>query len=420
MAIADRARFFAKRLGERLWVKPHAVCLLSIAGVFVAKAADRTDLGRSIPHITAASIEALLSIMGASMLVIATFAVASMVAAYASASSSATPRSFTLVISDDVSQNALSTFIGAFIFSIVALTAVKNDFFQDAGRTALFALTVVVFAMVIFTFVRWMDRIARLGRLGTSIDKVEEAAAQAITRRRAAPALRGRSAKRRLPQGRAVHATTVGYVQRVDVSTLQACAEEARGWVAVAALPGTFAVPGRALAYVGHDVDETAELDCEKVANAFVIGRERLFDEDPRFGLVVLSEIADRALSPGVNDPGTAIAIIGSLVRLFVLWTEPAEDSPAPDYDRVEVPVLSVRDMFDDAFTPIARDGAAAVEVVIRLLKALESLSSLGDPAVRDAALAHARLALARAEKRLELPEDLALVRSAAAFAGTT
>jgi uncharacterized membrane protein len=41
-----------------------------------------------------------------------------------------------------------------------------------------------------------------------------------------------------------------------------------------------------------------------------------------RFGLITLSEIASRALSPAVNDPGTAIQIISSHVRLFSLWAE--------------------------------------------------------------------------------------------------
>ena len=416
MAIADRLRFVLNRFGERLWVKPLAVCILSIAAVFAAKIADRLDLDQAVPDITGDSLEALLSIMAASMLVIATFAVASMVSAYASASSAATPRSFALVIADDVSQNALSTFIGAFIFSIVALTVLKNGFFGDTGRFALFGMTVIVFALVVLTFVRWVDRIARLGRLGTSIEKVEAAAAAAIRRRRATPTLGGVPAKRRLPEGRAVYGAAVGYVQRVDVATLQACAERAQGWVAVAALPGTFAMPGRPLAYFGHG-SEADEITHEEVAQAFVIGKERLFEEDPRFGLVVLSEVADKALSPGINDPGTAIAVIGSLVRLFVLWAEPSEDPAVPQYDRVEVPELSLRDMFDDAFTAIARDGAGAIEVVVRLQKALESLSSLGDPTMREAALAHTRLALARAERALDLPEDLALARDAAAFA---
>jgi uncharacterized membrane protein len=87
-----------------------------------------------------------------------------------------------------------------------------------------------------------------------------------------------------------------------------------------------------------------------------VIGDGRLYDDDPRFGLVVLSEIAGRALSPGVNDPGTAIA----------------------------------------------RDGAGAVEVAVRLQKALESLACIGNVALRDAAVHHARMALARAESVLD------------------
>ena len=44
--------------------------------------------------------------------------------------------------------------------------------------------------------------------------------------------------------------------------------------------------------------------DAEAIAATFVIGGSRVFDQDPRFGLLVLSEIASRALSPAVNDPG--------------------------------------------------------------------------------------------------------------------
>jgi len=415
---SSRIRFFFNRVRERLWVKPLAVCLFSIVAAFAAKVADGADLGEIVPAIKVESIETLLSIMASSMLVIATFAVASMVAAYASAGSAATPRSFTLVIADDVSQNALSTFIGAFIFSIVALTAVKNSVFGTAGRFALFALTAIVFGWVVYTFVRWVDRIARLGRLGTTVDKVEKAAAAALKQRRDAPTLNGLAIGAREPRGRPVFSATVGYVQRVDIAALQACAEQVQGRVVVAALPGAFAVPDRALAYVSADAGQESEPNLEEVVRAFRIGEDRHFDDDPRFGLVVLSEIAGRALSPAVNDPGTAIDIVGTLVRLFVLWNEqPETANSCVQYDRVEVPEISIRDMFDDAFTSIARDGAGAVEVAVRLQKALGTLASIGDGAMREAACSHARLALARAERALQLPEDLAVVRDAATFA---
>jgi len=85
----------------------------------------------------------------------------------------------------------------------------------------------------------------------------------------------------------------------------------------------------------------------------------------------------------------------------------------------VEVPKISLWDMFDDAFTAIARDGAGAIEVAGRLQKAFESLVSIGDGAMRDAARHHARLALARAENMLSLPEDLEVVRKLAKFANS-
>lgn len=189
--MSDRLRFLLNRISERLWIRPLAMCVLSTAVVFLAKMADNTGIGQLLPAITPDSIETLLTIISASMLVISTFAVASMVSAYASASSTATPRSFPLVISDDVSQNALSTFVGAFIFSIVALIALQNGYYDRAGRFALFALTLMILAMVVITFVSWVDRIARLGRLGGTIDKVEAATAAALQRRRCAPTLGG-------------------------------------------------------------------------------------------------------------------------------------------------------------------------------------------------------------------------------------
>ena len=154
------------------------MCVVAIAGAFLARAADQWIAADVVPAITSESIEALLTIMASSMLVIATFAVASMVSAYASASGTATPRTFSLVVADDVSQNALSTFVGVFIFSLVSLVAVLNGFYGQAGRFALFTLTAMILVVVIVTFVRWVDRIARLGRLGSTIDKVEAAASQ--------------------------------------------------------------------------------------------------------------------------------------------------------------------------------------------------------------------------------------------------
>lgn len=408
----DRLEFRLKRIREKLWVKPLFIAVLSVVGAFLAKSADHIPFIEIAPEVSEGTVETLLKVISSSMLVIATFAVASMVSAYQAASSTATPRTFPLIIADDVSQNALSTFIGAFIYSIVALISLLNGFYGPAGRFALFIFTLAVFAAVILTFVHWTDRIARLGRLGATIDKVETAAREAMERRKKRPCLGGvpfvaSENKDQSEEGNAVLGDYIGYVQRIEMDQLQKQAEQYECEITVRALPGAFVSPDQPLAWV-HRKDGALDDELEKcIREAFVVGDDRLFDDDPRFGVIVLAEIASRALSPAVNDPGTAIDIIGTLVRLFASWSEEPEEGEDCEFNRVNVPPIAIDDLFDDAFTGIARDGAASIEVAVRLQKALKALASSGDEALETAARRHSKLALERARLAMELADDI-------------
>ena len=96
----------------------------------------------------------------------------------------------------------------------------------------------------------------------------------------------------------------------------------------------------------------------------FVTGGERTFEADPRFGLVVLSEIASRALSPAVNDPGTAIDVITTSIRPLCRWsTEAAHARPEVRHPRLHVEAISVAHLLEDAFRWVAGDGAKLAEV---------------------------------------------------------
>lgn len=404
----ERLRFLLSRLRERLWIKPLIACFLSVAGVLLAHLADRMAVDGSVPEVTQTSVIELLKIIAASMLAIATFAVASMVSAYASAGQMATARAFPLIVADDVSQNALSTFIGAFIFSVVGISATMNGYYGRAGRFTLFVLMVVVLVIVVLTFVRWVDRIARLGRVGAIIGKVEQAAAQALARGRRLPSLGG-TAAHGSPEGIPVRGNRTGYIQHIDVARLQRLAEKHAVRVRVAVLPGAYVSPARPLCYLERTQDEDAPLQQEVFEQAFTIGHQRQFDDDPRFGMLALAEIACRALSPGINDPGTAISVLGSLQRLFVDLAR-GEAADPPTCELVAVPVLPLDDLFNDAFNAIARDGTGTVEVAMRLQRHLGELGQ-DYPAMHSCARRHADLALARAEQALDFPYDIAQVR---------
>lgn len=417
LGVQEALRFFGRRLGERLWVKPLLIGILSVGVVFLAAAADDTGLAEWVPSVREEVVDSLLSIMASSMLVIAALAVSSMVAAYASATVNASPRALVLVVADDISQHALSTFIGAFIFSIVGLIAFKSEMFGQAGLFVLFVMTVCVFVLVVLILVRWVDRIAHLGLLVNTVEKVERTTRNALERRRIQPCLGGVEA-RDSPIGQTVSlfSDETGYLQRIDVSVLQQQAEAAEGHVQVQVLPGAFITPGCRLATIVSA--QSPANDClADMRSSFLIGRERTFDDDPRYGLVVLAQIADRALSPGVNDPGTAIDVIGVVVRLLRLWRRPLTEDEAqsredaPVCNRITLPSLAADDLFDDAFTAIARDGAGSVEVGLRLQRALTDLADAEDGSMKQAAIRHSRRALRLAEKALPLAEDIELLR---------
>lgn len=388
----DQTKFFIKRLQERLWVKPAIICVVSIIAVLMAMLADKTWLTDLVPVIDTDAIKKLLSILSSSMLVISTFSVASMLAAYNSASSTATPRSFSLILSDDVSQNALSVFIGAFIYSLVATIVFENNLFGKAGKFVIFLLTLLVFIIVILIFIRWVDSIARLGRMESTIKKIEKATINSMSSYHNMSTLGCRSVKSIPDEGRAIYSDTVGYVQYINMEELQGLAEKYKIIIRVNASPGTFCCNNRALVYlVGLPYDHRG-IEMHTVKNAFVIDDQRKFDHDPRFGFITLSEISGRALSPGVNDPGTAISIIGTMVRIFTIWHQNTVEqiSDKTLFTRIEVPELSIEDMFQDAFNVTARDGASVIEVMIRLQKALKSLAALGDAPMTKAAIEQA------------------------------
>lgn len=208
--------------------------------------------------------------------------------------------------------------------------------------------------------------------MNDTLDRVEAVALKALRARKENPFLGGQPLQGSIPPtARPIMAMTVGYVQHIDMAALATCANEMNARLWVEALPGTFVHRKSNILYV-----EGAELTTEqasRICAAFTCAKTRTFDQDPRFGLIVLSEIASRALSPAVNDPGSAIAVIGRLVRILSEWETPV--AIQVKHPAINVRGLAVKDLIDDAFRPIARDGAAMVEVQLRLHKALIALT---------------------------------------------
>ncbi|WP_149142589.1 DUF2254 domain-containing protein [Gemmobacter caeruleus] len=397
---------------RRIWVPIAAYAALGVA-TSIATWALKPLVPPDLPaKIGADAVATILEILASSMLAVTTFSLSIMTSAFGATASGATPRAITLLKDDRVTQRVLATFVGAFLFSLSGLIGLQTGIYEDRGRFILFLVTLAVLAAVVFQLVRWIGHLADYGRLTDTIARVETATREALAQRMAHPYLGGHplsdSLAQDLAQRPAIRPRDTGYVQMIDMESLHALMESHKTDLAVTVLPGAFVHPGMAVAHLLGPGDLPEDLAPE-ILRRFVIAPTRSFDQDPRFGVLTLTEIAARALSPAVNDPGTAIDILGRQMRILTDWRE-REDATA-QWSRLFVAPLRLSDLMTDAFASIGRDGAAMVEVQIRLHKMLAGLAALSPGLFRDAALRQSDRALALAEVALTLEEDRAVLR---------
>ncbi len=403
-----------------LWVRATLIGVLGVGAVGLAALIERLFAGGIGFEVSADTIDSILTILASSMLTVTTFSLSVMTSAFGLATSNVTPRATRLLAEDRVTQNVLSTFIGSFLFSIVGIVALKAGAYSSQGRVVLFAVTVFVLILIVISLIRWIDQLTRLGRVNETTDRVEETALSSIKQRLKEPFLGGcaRTEDANVPDDSCeVFAERTGYVQHIDMKQLSEAAKTLNADILLDVVPGSFIYQNARLAAVvpdsGNLPEETRQDVAVDVRRAITIGEERSFDQDPRFGLVVLSEIACRALSPGVNDSGTAIDVIGRIARLLILWGNGSEKfAQETRFPRIFVPPINASDIFEDGFQLIERDAAAVVEVQVRLRKALQALSRLGNSEFREAARKQAAIAAERAEIALNLEYDKQQLRN--------
>jgi uncharacterized membrane protein len=255
---------------------------------------------------------------------------------------------------------------------------------------------------------RYIDVLSRIGQVAHTISIVENTAWKALCEHARNP-LSGARPAESPPEGAIpVYATQTVHVQYIDVEELQRLAEDHDAQVHLAVRSGDLVHPSAPLAWVKRhsaatdsDSDSSARLDkvASSVRDAFVVGPERTIEQDAGYGLIVLAEIALRALSPAMNDPGTAIAVLGSQTRLLIRTLAITPDPDATVCDRVTARPAPLAPLLTIAYEPIARCSLAHFDVLYQLVRHLEALVQNAPADVALEARAVVQRALERAER---------------------
>lgn len=317
-------KFLWARLNANYWFYPALFAILSALLAIAMIALDRggfaevlSDYDMIVPVRPKGAADILTVMAGATIGVASTvFSITLVAVTYAS--STYGPRLLTNFMEDRGNQISLATFIGSFVYAIVVLRSVRAEdesasTTADATATALpgfapqlsllvaYAMMALCVAILVF-FLNHVPSSIRINSVLASIGK------RLIAKVRETYPVEDEFREAKEPKGgEALTANATGYVQLIDFGELEEIAREKGCTFSIKVRTGDFVHRDLMLIEIDGCAPDEVE-DC--VRECFTLGPNRTPEQDPQFLIDELVEIGLRALSPGINDPFTAITVL--------------------------------------------------------------------------------------------------------------
>ncbi|MGE3275027.1 MAG: DUF2254 domain-containing protein [Vicinamibacterales bacterium] len=344
----------------------------------------------------------LLSTVASSMITIAGVAFSIMVVALQLASSQLGPRLLRTFMRDTGNQVVLGTFISTFMYCLLAMLSIGNEGPSAVPRLAV-TVGVVLALLSLGVLIYFIHHAALSMQAPEVIAAVTGEFHRAIEEVGAAKRRegdRGRAVPEGLRADVAIAARRAGYVRRLDQAGLMRAATAHDVVIVLEYRPGHFVFEGSTLAHVTRRLDgDEGEALARAVNDGIILGRQRTAEQDVEYCATQLVEIALRALSPGINDPFTAVACVDHLSNALGRLARTAfpEAGLAGDDEQLRLVRQGVRfpDVLDAAFRQIRQASERSPALAIRLLQGLARIGAqVESGADRDAVRRHADLTL--------------------------
>ncbi|MDQ3338328.1 MAG: DUF2254 domain-containing protein [Myxococcota bacterium] len=300
------------------------------------------------------------------------------------ASNQFSPRVIRTFLREPVTKWAMSMFVGTFVYSMVVLSQVRTIEPNFVPAVATWAALLLVVASVAI-FIWYIHRMAQSVRAIAVISTIAAETRTAIER--VFPEQLGQAAPVEAPipihplEHVIAHTAPPGVVAFIDADQLMVVAQRFDAVVEIIPSIGAFVPTGAPLFRVWGQIDD----ECCRAAIGIEI--ERTIQQDPAFGFRQLVDVAVRALSPGVNDPTTAVQVLDhlhDLVRRLVVREFPARTRAD---GAGELRIIAARPEFIDfvrlAFEEIGIYGADSIQVRRRLGVILADCGALASPGRR-------------------------------------
>lgn len=369
----------------------------------------RADSARSILATIATSMVTVVSLTFSMTVVVLTLA-----------SSQFGPRLLYNFMRDRSNQVVLGVFVACFVFCLLVLRSVQS---QAAGEQIphLSVNAAIVFAVLsIGVLIYFIHHIADSIQADTVIARVRHELESVVMRNVPEPSMadtddaqeRERLLRLSEAAAAAVGSDQRGVLQAIEHQTIVDWAEKHDVLVVLHHRPGDFAIQGNCLLSV-FPAERLPRDDVKRLEQAFTFGRHRTLVQDVEFAFQQLVEIAVRALSPGINDPFTAMSCVDELGSGLALMASRGVQTgllrDTGGTPRVLLKPFDFEGVADTAFNQIRQNGATHPAVMIRMLETIATVAESLQQARHRAPLArHARAVHAAARERATDTDDRA------------
>ncbi len=322
----------------------------------------------------------VLSVIAGSLITVAGLTFSITMVALQLTSSQFSPRVLRTFFADRITQVTIGTYVGTFTYALLVLRSVGT--FGDAGFVprlsvtfaTLLGIAAVVLLIVFLQHVSQMIQVSHI--MGAVANDTLERLDALYPERFGEPAPDHDDQLSDESPGR-VRPRRPGYVQRVALESLvQQLAGEADR-IVVRVCPGDFAGLETTLAEVWPA--EAADRCCREIRDAIPVRRERDLAEDVDFGLRQLADTAMKALSPGINDPATAVTCIrylGTILAQLAARALPAATRRFPEQHLTVVVRRRGFEEYLDVISQVSRYAGGDGWVVGELLDALATVTT--------------------------------------------
>jgi uncharacterized membrane protein len=425
-----RLASFWERLRVSFWFLPSMLAATAFALSFLLVEIDRWLGAKTVREFGwlytfgPEGARAVLSAIASSMITVAGLTFSITMLTLQLASSQFGPRMLRDFMRDRGNQVVLGVFIATFLYCLLVLRTVRGT--EEASFTPHVAVAFGVFLALasLAVLIFFVHHVASSIRVETLLSELGRQALEAVDRLYPAqigqgPCEAGSGTERHVrqqPQDMAELASERGgYVQRIDHEGLMRFARAHDLLLRIEAKPGDYAAAGATLLAAQGRATLSEELRAELLATV-ILGNDRTPHQDLELSLRRIVEIAQRALSPGINDPTTALYCIDrlqeALERLASRPTPAARRFDDEGRLRVIAPTPGFEALALPVFTAVSRYGLEDADVMSRLLDAMQAVADAAPPPAAGAVRA-LRIELAQAcLAALRLPSDRARVRA--------